>query len=664
MTHAIPPLPTQQDLEPQDFAHSESLSSQTHKAAGVSDPPPSQNTSSLDQGIAVIKAHLKTLPNTPGVYRMLSANGEALYIGKAKDLRKRVASYTRAAKLTTRHVRMISATVTMEFAHTKTEVEALLLESNMIKQLKPRFNVLMRDDKSFPYLHITRDHPFPELRKHRGTRKRKGDYFGPFAGAGAVNQTLIVLQKAFMLRSCNDNVFRGRERPCLQYHIKRCTAPCVGFASETDYAAQVAMAERFLRGHETEIQANLAKEMQEASAAMEFEIAAALRDRIRALTGLQARQDINLPNIQDADIFALVRKGGTTCVQLFFLRHGRSCGSHAYFPRCSNEDQDSQIIAAFLAQFYEGHPIPPLILTNVKPEERNLLTEALHQRAERPVHLHTPQRGNKKRLVENAVVNAKEAISRKVANAASQKVLLSEVANLFDLESPPKRIEVYDNSHIQGAHAVGAMIVAGAEGFEKTSYRSFNIPRDIASGGASMLGGDDFAMMRQVIERRFNKIAKQDPERKSDTWPDLLLIDGGKGQLSSVLSVFQDLGLTDIPVVAISKGPDRDAGREWLHQDGKEPIQLPVNAPVLYYLQRLRDEAHRFAIGRHRYQRKKAIKTSPLDQIEGVGPTRKRALLHHFGSSDEVIRARLSDLEKVKGISQTLARTIHNFFHE
>lgn len=598
----------------------------------------------LETGIAVIKGYIKTLPSAPGVYRMLSARGDVLYVGKAKNLPKRVVSYTQPARLPVRLQRMVAETRSMEFVTTHTEAEALLLECNLIKKLLPRYNVLLRDDKAFPYIAISR-HEYPQLFKHRGSRDMdEATYYGPFASAGAVNETIDTLYRAFQLRNCPDSIFSNRSRPCLQYHIKRCTAPCVKKVSADAYAKQVRQAKEFLTGKSSEIQTELAQQMQALADSREYEKAAALRDRIKALTTIQQRQDINATGIEDADVIAAVQLAGQTCIQVFFFRQGRNYGNRSYFPSHEKGLGIPEVLEAFLGQFYAGKPIPALVLVSEEPSEYALLQEAL------ATDLHIPQRGEKKRLMDHALANAKQAIERHMAESATQNKLLQGVADLFGLEEPPDRIEVYDNSHVQGAHAVGAMIVAGPEGFRKNQYRKFNIKDEGAAG-------DDFAMMREVFRRRFTRAQEE------DNLPNLVLVDGGQGQLSAVQETLAELGITDVPLVGIAKGPDRNAGREWFFVPGREPFQLPPTDPVLFYLQRLRDESHRFVIGTHRAKRSKAISQNPLDALPGVGPARKKALLHHFGSAKAAAAAGLSDLENVPGISKALAAKIYGFFH-
>jgi excinuclease ABC subunit C len=611
----------------------------------------------LARGVEIIREHLKTLPQTPGVYRMLAGDGAVLYVGKARNLKRRVTNYTQVVKLPVRLQRMVSETETMEFVTTHTEVEALLLESNLIKRLAPRYNVLLRDDKTFPHIMITKDHDYPQLTKHRGARGRDADYFGPFASAGAVNRTITALQRAFLLRNCADTVFSSRTRPCLQHQIKRCTAPCVARVTPEEYQAQVGQARAFLAGKSRDIQTEFVAQMMAASDAMDFETAARYRDRIRALTAIQAHQDINVEGVvEDADVVAAHSEGGVTCIQIFFFRGGRNYGNRAYFPSHDKAAEIEEVLAAFIAQFYENKAAPPLVLVSHALPELELLTEALSLRADHKVELVEPKRGEKRRIVDHALTNAREAHGRRLAESSSQARLLEGVAAVFGLDSPPERVEVYDNSHIQGAHAIGAMIVAGPEGFIKNAYRKFNIRTEGAAG-------DDFAMMREVLTRRFGRAIKEDPERTLGSWPDLVLIDGGIGQLNVARDVLAELGIDDVTLVGIAKGPDRDAGREHFLIEGRPPFQMESRDPVLYFLQRLRDEAHRFAIGTHRAKRTKAIGKSPIDEVPGIGPARKKALLHHFGSGAAVARAGLADLEAVEGVSRTVAKKIYDHFH-
>ena len=612
---------------------------------------------SLAVGVAVIERTLETMPTQPGVYRMLSAKGDVLYVGKAKNLKKRVAAYTKPERQSLRIQRMIAETASMELVTTHTEVEALLLESNLIKRLAPRYNILLRDDKTFPYILVTGDHPWPQVIKHRGARNRKGDYFGPFASAGSVNQVLTTLQRAFLLRTCSDAVFASRTRPCLLYQIKRCCAPCVERIDAAAYQALVEEARAFLTGHSQSIQKALAERMEAASAAMEYEQAALYRDRIRAMAHVQMHQDINPLTLGDADVVALYQAGGRSCVQVFFFRAGFNCGTRSYFPSHAPEAEGAEVMAAFLGQFYADKEPPASIVLSAEPLELEIIAQALGEKAGRKVTLAVPQRGDRRRVLDGAMDNAREALGRRMAETSAQGQLLEGVAQLFGLDGPPARIEVYDNSHIQGSHAVGAMIVAGPEGLMKSAYRKFTIR------SAEGKTGDDFAMMREVLTRRFGRVMTEDPDRDKGMWPDLVLIDGGQGQLSATLEVLADLGLDDVTVVGIAKGPDRDAGRERFFMPGREPFSLPLRDPVLYFLQRLRDEAHRFAIGTHRAKRSKAIGQSLLDEVPGIGANRKRALLHHFGSAREVSNAGLLDLEAVPGISKAMAKKLYDHFH-
>ncbi len=609
-------------------------------------------------GYRCIQSYLKTLDNSPGVYRMLDEKGAVLYVGKARNLKKRVSSYAKATGHSARIGRMISATASMMFLTTKTETEALLLEQNLIKQLKPRYNVLLRDDKSFPNILVSREHAFPQIKKHRGKRSEKGEYYGPFASAMAVNRTLNQLQKVFLLRNCTDAMFSTRSRPCLLYQIARCAAPCVGRISEADYDALVDDATRFLSGRSTNIQADLAEKMEKASAALEFERAAALRDRIRALTQVQSAQGINPAGVTEADIVAVHQEGGQACVQVFFIRVNQNWGNRAYFPRTGSGAETAELLEAFLGQFYSNRPPPRMILLSHEIENSDLMQTALSDKLGRKVELLVPKRGEKAELIENAYRNARESLGRRLAETTAQAKLLAGLADALDLDAPPERIEVYDNSHIQGTNAVGGMIVAGREGYLKSAYRKFNIKDE------TLTPGDDFGMMKEVLSRRFKRLLKEDPDRKSDNWPDLLLIDGGAGQVSAVAEIMAELGVNDVPFVGVAKGLDRDAGKEEFHRTGQRPFALGHNDPVLYFVQRLRDEAHRFAIGAHRAKRSKAVGATPLDDVPGVGAGRKRALLAHFGSAKAVSRAGLSDLKSVEGISDTLAETIHDFFHD
>ncbi len=608
------------------------------------------------QGVHVIEAALATMPSNSGVYRMLDAKGEALYVGKARNLKKRVTNYTQLARLPERLRRMVAATVAMEIITTHTEVEALLLEANLIKRLKPRYNILLRDDKSFPWLVLSADHPYPQLAKHRGAQARKGSYFGPFASAGTVNQSVQTLQRVFLLRTCADTVFANRTRPCLLFQIKRCSAPCVGRISAPDYAVLVEQAKSFLSGKSGLLQKEMAATMQEASDRLDFEQAAAIRDRIKGLTFVQGSEIINPASLAEADVIAVHQEAGQACVQVFFIRGGRNNGNRSFYPANTSGDEPGAVLAAFIAQFYDDKPPPPVLLLNHEADEAALLSEALSLKAERKVTLLVPQRGEKYDVVQHAATNAREALERKLAEAAGQGKLLAAVAELFSLPETPKRIETYDNSHIMGTNAYGVMVVAGPEGYIKSAYRKFSIKSAITPG-------DDFGMMREVLLRRFGRSLAEDPERASENWPDLLLIDGGAGQLSAVQGIMTELGLEDIPLVAIAKGPDRNAGREWFHMAGRETFQLPPRDPVLYFLQRLRDEAHRFAITTHRAGRSKKLVTSELDEVPGIGAARKKALLGHFGAAREVKNAGLKDLEAVAGINRATARAVYAFFH-
>ena len=616
----------------------------------------------LQRGAGVIRDYVKNLPTTPGVYRMIADNGDVLYVGKAKALKKRVVSYTQVDKLPMRLQRMVALTVTMEFVHTHTEVEALLLESNLIKKLKPRYNILLRDDKSFPYILVTGDHEYPQIKKHRGAKKSKGQYFGPFASAGAVNHTIHLLQRVFQLRNCTDNVFANRTRPCLQYHIKRCTAPCVKKVSQDQYAAQVEQARQFLSGESRAVQDLFAAQMQAESKAENFEKAAEYRDRIKALSAIQSKQDINLEGIGDVDVMALAQEQGKSCIQVFFFRGGQNYGNRAYFPRHHAEAETSNIVANFMAQFYENKPVPKDVIVSHTPNEKELLEAALTTRRDQgKVTISKPLRGQRKRLVDFVMNNAIGALKRHLIERASEAKHLENVAKLFELEETPKRIEVYDNSHISGTNMVGGMVVAGAEGFRKNAYRKFNIKDAIE--------GDDYGMMREVMTRRFTRALKEDVDKDGEDWPDILLIDGGLGQFNAVKETLTELGVyDDVCVVGISKHEGRHAGREQFFVEGEKglrpPFQLPVDDPTLHYLQRLRDEVHRFAIGAHRTRRKNDISKSPLDGIDGIGAKRKKALLLYFGSAKDVAGAGVEDLLKVDGISRAMAEKIYSFFNE
>ena len=622
----------------------------------MNDTTPPASESPSFQGLAVLEAALPTLPTSPGVYRMLDEKGEALYVGKARSLRKRVTSYTQLGRLPERLRRMVFETRSLEVVTTASEAEALLLEANFIKRFRPRFNIVLRDDKSYPWLVITEDHPFPQIAKHRGERRKGASYWGPFASVWAVNQTINALQRVFLLRSCRDTVFDTRTRPCLLYQIKRCSAPCVDRISEADYAALVAEAKQFLSGETPSIQKRLAAEMEAAAAELQFERAAALRDRIRGLTHIQGKDRVNLDGMGDADVIALHQAAGQSCVQVFFFRGGRNNGNRAFFLSHAKQEQSAEeVMGAFLGQLYEDLPPPPLLLLSHDPPEAALIAEALAIKAGRRVELRRPQRGEKHEALEHAATNAREALERRMAEGTAQAALLEGTAALFNLPGAPERIEIYDNSHIQGANAYGVMVVAGPSGFMKQGYRKFAIKTAATN--------DDFAMMREVFERRFGRALREDPARAGEDWPDLVLIDGGAGQLSAAREIMAGLGLDDLPLVAVAKRPDRDAGREWFHMAGREPFQLPPRDPVLFYLQRLRDEAHRFAISTHRAGRSKALTRSELDDVPGVGSAMKRKLLNHFGSARGVRQAGLADLEACPGVGPALAKRIHEHFH-
>jgi excinuclease ABC subunit C len=608
-------------------------------------------------GMALIQDEVKRLPDRPGVYRMLGEGGEALYVGKAKSLKKRVTHYAQGRFHTQRIAHMVHLTRAMEFTTTRTETEALLLESNLIKRLKPRFNVVLRDDKSFAEILIRRDHAAPQIRKHRGVHSIDGDYFGPFASTWAVNRTVNILQKAFLLRSCSDSVYETRTRPCMLHQIKRCSAPCTGLISMEGYGELVEEAHDFMRGKSRAVMRRLSDEMAAAAEDMEFEIAARLRDRIRALSAISMEQGINPETVDEADVFALHAEGGQACVQVFFFRAGQNWGNRAYFPRVDKADEDGDIIDAFLGQFYEDKPVPRLILLSHAAPNAELIAEAFCLKVGHKVEIATPQRGEKRRLVEHALTNAREALGRKMAESSAQTKILAAVCEAFGLEGSPERIEVYDNSHIMGTNAVGGMIVAGPEGFQKNQYRKFNIRSQ------DLTPGDDYGMMREVLTRRFGRLVKEEEAGETPARPDLVLVDGGAGQLQAALEIMADLGVDDIAVVGVAKGPDRDAGLERFFMPGKEPFMLEPKSPALYYLQRLRDEAHRFAIGSHRVRRSIEMRKNPLDEIEGVGPGRKKALLHAFGSAKGVSKAAVADLAKVEGVSAQLAQRIYDFFH-
>ncbi|WP_184080277.1 excinuclease ABC subunit UvrC [Sphingobium subterraneum] len=627
----------------------------------------------IDAGVAAIRNVLATLPARPGVYRMVDARGDVLYVGKAKALKNRVSNYVQITRLPKRLQRMVAQTRSMTIVTTNSEAEALLLEAQLIKRYRPPYNVLLRDDKSFPFILVRHDHPFPRIQKHRGARKAKGRYFGPYASGGAVNRTLNAMQKLFLLRSCTDSFFANRSRPCLLYQIKRCSAPCVERIDAAGYAELVADAEDFLSGKATGVQAKLADAMQRAAENMDFELAAVFRDRLKALTFIQTAQAINGEGLEDADIFALAAHGGAMCIQAFFVRGGQNCGSHSIFPVHTSEVSEDEVLSAFLLQFYEDVPPPRQILTDRLLEECELIAEALCVKAGHKVRIDTPKRGPRTKLIEQARRNAAEALERRQAESTTQGKLLRSLADLFDLGESPERIEIYDNSHIQGSHALGAMVVAGPEGFRKNAYRKFNIKNPETAPG------DDFAMMREMFQRRFGALLKEeagsdspgevppsapDADDHRTDWPDLVLIDGGKGQLNAARQILADLGVEDVPLVGVAKGPHhgRD-GREVFHlPDGRE-ISLPVNDPVLFYVQRLRDEAHRFAIGAHRQKRSKAITVSSLDEVPGIGPARKKALLMHFGTAKAVREARLDDLQRAPGVSKAVAQTVYDYFH-
>jgi excinuclease ABC subunit C len=659
----------------------------------MSDAPPGTDTAASAQdavrkaGPEVIASYLKTLTSGPGVYRMLDGKGEVIYVGKARNLKARVSSYARLTGQSNRIARMISLTAAMEFVSVRTEAEALLLEANLIKRFRPRFNVTMRDDKSFPYILIRRDQAAPQILKHRGARTVKGDYFGPFASAGAVNRTINMLERAFLLRSCSDSVYESRTRPCLLHQIKRCSAPCTGEIGLEEYASLVGEARRFLKGESQTVREMYQRLMQEASDKLDFETAAKLRNRLWALAHVTSDQVINPEGVEEADIFAATQEGGNTCVQVFFFRVGQNWGNRAYFPKADRSLSVEEVLDSFIAQFYDDKPVPRLILVSHEIPNRELLAEALSTKAERRIEIRVPARGTKSGLVEHALTNAREALGRRLAEGASQRRLLEALAERLELAEVPRRVEAFDNSHIMGTNAVGAMIVAGPDGFVKNQYRKFNIR------SVDLTPGDDYAMMREVLARRFKRLVTEEtpaaateeispqplpssplPDTPSDeidlndvefpNHPDLVLIDGGAGQLAVACQVFADLGVRDIAVIGVAKGPDRDAGREHFHLPGRPPFMLEPRDPVLYFIQRLRDEAHRFAIGTHRAKRAKSLGVNPLDEIEGIGPTRKRALMKHFGSAKAVSRAGVDDLKAVEGISAEMAQRIYGFFHE
>ncbi len=628
-------------------------------------------TGTLAAGRAAILRFAKVAPSAPGVYRMIDAEGDVLYVGKAKNIKKRVTAYARPTGHDTRIARMIAATATLEFVSTKTETEALLLEANLIKRLRPRFNVLLRDDKSFPFILITSDHWAPQILKHRGARTRSGRYYGPFASAGSVNRTINALERAFLLRSCSDSYFEARTRPCLLHQIKRCSAPCTGEIDFAGYTQLVTEANEFLSGRSQSVQKELADEMDKASNALDFERAAIYRDRLTALSAIQSHQGINPRSIEEADVFAVHQAGGFSCVEVFFFRTGQNWGNRAYFPKADRTIGASEVLGAFLAQFYDDKPPPRCILVSHNFVERDLLAKALTAKCERKVEVSVPTRGERRELVEHALANAREALARKLAETSSQQRLLGALTETFSLPRAPRRIEVYDNSHISGTNAVGAMIVAGSEGFRKNQYRKFNIR------SSDLAPGDDYGMLREVLQRRFKRLLEENPrplaggvldvvrgDDEDQPWPDLVLIDGGQGQLKIAQETLSVLGVTDVPLVAIAKGPDRDAGRETFFVPGRDPFKLPPRDPLLYFIERLRDEAHRFAVGSHRVRRKKDIREAGLQEIPGIGPTRKRALLRHFGTVKAIERASLPDLAQVPGINAETARKIYEFFHE
>ncbi|GAC1497171.1 MAG: excinuclease ABC subunit UvrC [Bradyrhizobium sp.] len=664
-----PDLPPQ---EPEDLDPATPGAEEDDEAQGLPEVPEELGEAvpegPLAVGHAAIEYAMRLAPTSSGVYRMLNAANDVLYVGKAKNVRKRLASYARVTAVQpARILRMIAATTTVEIISTSTETEALLLEANLIKQLRPRFNVQLRDDKSFPYILITGDHWAPQILKHRGAQTRPGQYFGPFASAGAVNRTITALQRAFLMRSCTDGFFESRTRPCLLYQIRRCSGPCTGEIDFPGYTELVREAKDFLSGRSRLVKQELAAEMENASAELAFETAALYRDRLAALSAIQSQQGINPRTVEEADVFAIHQEGGYSCVEVFFFRTGQNWGNRAYFPRAEKSFTPEEVLAAFLAQFYDDKPPPKLILLSHPIDESELLADALAIKAGFKVEVSTPQRGEKKELVAHALTNAREALGRKLADTATQGRLLQGMVTTLNLPHPPKRIEVYDNSHIQGTNAVGAMIVAGPDGFIKNQYRKFNIRSE------GLTPGDDYAMMREVLQRRFKRLLAPPaegeaakPKADDDSfpqWPDLVIIDGGRGQLNAVRDIFESLGLTQVSLLAVAKGPDRDAGRETLFMPGREAIKLEPRDPVLYFIQRLRDEAHRFVIGSHRTLRKKDIREAGLQEIPGIGPSRKRALLHHFGTLKEIERASIADLGKVPGVSAESARKIFEFFH-
>jgi excinuclease ABC subunit C len=619
-----------------------------------------------ERGVDVIRRFARTLPQAPGVYRMVNAEGDALYVGKARNLKARVTSYTRPAGLAVRIMRMVSLTASMEFVTTRTEAEAFLLEANLIKRLMPRYNVLLRDDKSFPYILLDHSHKAVRIVKHRGAQTAAGDYYGPFASGGAVNRTITCLQKAFLLRSCTDSVYDSRTRPCLLHQIKRCAAPCTGEVSHTEYGAMVEEARAFLSGKSAGVRRAMVAAMEAAAETMDYESAARYRDRLAALAAIQGHQDlgVNPQSVENADVFGIHQEGGQTCVQVFFFRSRQNWGTRTYFPRADSSLSEGEVLDSFLGQFYADKPAPKLILLSHAVESRELLCEMLMERMGHAVGIAVPQRGEKRELVNDAVRNAREALARRLAENSSQAKLLAALADTFGLDAPPRRIEIYDNSHISGTSAIGAMVVAGAEGFIKNQYRKFNIK------APDTAAGDDFAMMREVFQRRFKRLASEQHQLQGEeegtafpAWPDLVLVDGGQGQLSAVTAVLADMGITDVPLVGVAKGRDRDAGRETFVMAGRAPFRLEPRDAVLYFIQRLRDEAHRFAIGTHRAKRSKESFSNPLDDIPGIGPGRKRALLHHFGSAKAVAKAEVSEIGQVQGINRRTAQLIFDFFH-
>jgi excinuclease ABC subunit C len=678
-----PMSPSKKDIDPA----TELVEEDEEQALPEPVPAIENAAGSLAVGRAVIERYAKLAPSSPGVYRMIDGNGDVLYVGKAKSIRKRILAHARPTGYDTRIERMIAATASLEFVSTATETEALLLEANLIKRLRPRFNVLLRDDKSFPYILITADHWAPQILKHRGARTRQGNYYGPFASVWAVNRTITALQRAFLLRSCSDAFFESRTRPCLLYQIKRCSGPCTREIDFTDYRELVREANAFLSGKSQSIQDELAGEMEKASGALEFERAAIYRDRLAALSAVQSHQGINPRGVKDADVFAVHQAGGFNCVEVFFFRSGQNWGNRAYFPRADRSLAAAEVLSAFIAQFYDDKPCPPCIFTSQVTDEQALLADALTIKSGYKVELNAPQRGEKRQLVDHALANAREALGRKLAETTSQQKLLDALGKSVALPRAPLRVEVYDNSHIAGTNAVGAMIVAGPEGFQKNQYRKFNIR------SSDLTPGDDFGMMREVLSRRFKRLIKEAPRAEASArapgaeqaalpgpndmpmpididgagespWPDLVIIDGGRGQLAAAQATLCALGIADVPLLAVAKGPDRDAGLETFFLPGREAFKLKPRDPVLYFVQRLRDEAHRFAVGSHRIRRRRDMREAGLQEIPGVGPTRKRALLHHFGTLKAIERAAVADLAKVPGISAETARKIYDFFHE